>query len=95
MIGLYKRFTERKQLFKLRATFDNFDFKMSANVILKDHKNSDFHWITHVLTFDGVSSAGLKDTKLLANDKSIFSNSNYLLCKDKLETTFQRRVCPC
>ena len=85
---------ERNQLFKLRVTFDNFDFKMSANVILKDHTNSDFHWKTHFLTFDRVSSAGLNNTKLLANDKSIFSNSNYLLCKDNLEKTFQKRLSP-
>ena len=74
MIGLYKRFTDVTKENSLRATFDNFDCKMSANVILEDHKNSDFHWITHVLTFDGVSNAGLNDTTLLTNDRSIFSN---------------------
>ena len=70
---------------ELRATFDNFDFKMLANVILKSHRNSDFHWITHYLTFDRISSAGLDDTKPLVNDISIFSNSNYLLCNDELQ----------
>lgn len=70
---------------ELRATFDNFDFKILANVILKNHRNSDFHWITHYLTFDRISSAGLDDTKPLVNDISTFSNSNYLLCKDELQ----------
>jgi len=70
---------------ELRATFDNFDFKILANVILKNHRNSDFHWITYYLTFDRISSAGLDDTKPLVNDISTFSNSNYLLCKDELQ----------
>jgi len=70
---------------ELRATFDNFDFRMLANIILKNHRNSDFHWITHYLTFDRVSSAGLDDTKPLVNDISTFSNSSYLLCKDELQ----------
>ena len=70
---------------ELRATFDNFDFKILAIVILKNHRNSDFHWITHYLTFDRISSAGLDDTKPLVNDISTFSNSKYLLCKDELQ----------
>ena len=53
---------------ELRATFDNFDFKILANVILKNHRNPDCHWITHYLTFDRISSAGLDDTKPLVND---------------------------
>ena len=52
---------------EMRVTFDNFDFKMLANIILKNHTNSDFHWITHYLTFDWVSSAGLDDSKPLAD----------------------------
>lgn len=70
---------------ELRATFDNFDFKILANVILKNHRNYDFHWITHYLTFDRISSAGLDDTKPLVNHISTFSNSNYFLCKDELQ----------
>ena len=70
---------------ELRATFDNFDFKILANIILKNHRNSDFHWITHYLTFDRISSAGLDDTKPLVNDINTFSNSNYLLCTDELQ----------
>ena len=70
---------------ELRATFDNFDFKILANVILKNHRNSDFHWISHYLTLDRISSVGLDDTKPLVNDIGTFSNSNYLLCKDELQ----------
>ena len=69
---------------EIRVTFDNFDFKVLANIVLKNHRNSDFHWITHYLTFDRVPSAGLDDTKPLVADITTFSNSNYLLCKDEL-----------
>ena len=34
-------------LLEVRATFRHFDFKMLADIIQKNHKNSDFHWITH------------------------------------------------
>ena len=34
-------------LLEVRATFRHFDIKMLANIIQKNHKNSDFHWITH------------------------------------------------
>ena len=70
---------------EIRATFDNFDFKVLANIQLKNYKNSDFHWITQYLTFDRVSSAGLDDTKPLVEDISSFSDSNYLLSKDELQ----------
>ena len=70
---------------ELRATFDNFDFKMLAN-ILANHRNSDFHWITQYFTFNHVSSAGLDDTKPLVEDiNTNFSNSNYLLSKEELQ----------
>lgn len=64
---------------EVRATFDNFDFKVLANVILSNHRNSDYHWITHYLTFDRVSSAGLDDSKPVS-DITTFSNSNYMSC---------------
>ena len=68
---------------ELRATFDNFDFKMLANIILTNHRNSDFHWITQYFSFNRVSSAGLDDTKPLIEDiNTNFSNSSYLLSKE-------------
>ena len=39
------------------------DFKILANVILQNHRNSDMHWIAHFLTFDRVSSENLDDSK--------------------------------
>ena len=35
-----------------RATFRHFDLKMLANIIQKNHKNFDFHWITHYSIFE-------------------------------------------
>ena len=70
---------------ELRATFDNFDFKLLANIILTNHRNSDYHWITQYFTFSRVSSAGLDDTKPLVEDINAFPNSNYLLSKEELQ----------
>lgn len=70
---------------EIRATFDNCDFKVLTNVILKNNNNADFHWITQYVTFNRVSSAGLDDTKALVDCISTFSNSNYLLSKDELQ----------
>ena len=36
----------------LRLVFDNFDFRVLSNVQLKDHQNSDMHWIAQFATFD-------------------------------------------
>lgn len=30
---------------QLRIVFDNFDFRVLANVALPNHKNADMHWI--------------------------------------------------
>ena len=47
-----------------RIVFDNLDFKILANLILQNHKNSDMdHWIAHFLTFDRVSPENHYDSK--------------------------------
>ena len=53
---------------KLRFVFDNFDFRILANIILKNHKNSDMHWIGQFVTFDRISSEHLDDEKPLVDD---------------------------
>ena len=63
---------------ELRATFDNFDFKVLANIILTNHRNSDIHWITQYFTFNRVSSS-------LVQDMNAFENSNYLLSNEELQ----------
>ena len=47
---------------KLRLVFDNFDFKILANIILQNHRNSDMHWIGQFVTFDRISCDHLDDT---------------------------------
>lgn len=44
------------------------DFRVLVNIILKNHQNSDMHWIAHYLTFDKVSCQGLDNNKPLVSD---------------------------
>lgn len=71
---------------KLRVTFDNFDFQVLANIIVKGHQNSDMHWITQFITFDRVPCNGLNDTFPIIRDMKDFENSNYLLSKQELQS---------
>jgi len=68
-----------------RIVFDNLDFKILANVILQNHRNSDMHWIAHFLTFDRVSSKNLDDSKPQVVDAKDFELIEYLLNKDELQ----------
>lgn len=70
---------------EMRVVFDNIDFKILVNVILKNHRNSDMHWIAHFITFDRVPSTNLDDTKPLVADPDNFENINYLLGKEEVE----------
>ena len=71
---------------QFRVCFDNVDFRVVVIIILKNHQNSDNHWIAHYLTFDRVSCQGLDNNKPLVSDSRAFDNINYLLSKDELET---------
>jgi hypothetical protein len=78
----------RKQLMKgqpLRIVFDSLDFIILANIILKNHCNSDMHWIGHYVTFDRVKSDNLDDQSPLVPNESSFDNGNYLLSKEELK----------
>ena len=57
---------------QLRICFDNMDFRVLVNIILKNHQNSDKHWIAHYLTFDRVPCHGLDDKKPLVSDSTAF-----------------------
>ena len=70
---------------ELRVTFDNFDFRVLANIIVNGHQNWDIHWITQYITFDRVSSTNLNDTVPIIQDIKEFDNSNYLLSKRELQ----------
>ena len=77
---------------QLRICLDNMDFRVLVNIILKNHQNSDKHWIAHYLTFDRVPCHGLDDKKPLVSDSTAFDNINYLLSKDELETLRQQFI---
>ena len=68
-----------------RIVFDNLDFRILANVILQNHRNSDMHWITHFLTFDRVSSPNLDDSKPQVANVNDFELIEYLLKQNELE----------
>ena len=70
---------------RLQFVFDNFDFKILANIILKNHKNSDMHWIGQFVTFNRISNEHLDDEKPLIDDPALFTNANYLLSASDLE----------
>ena len=48
---------------EMRVIFDNFDFRILANIILRNHRNSDMHWIAQYVTFDRVPSSHLDDSQ--------------------------------
>ena len=66
--------------------FDNFDYKILANIILPNHKNSDMHWIAQFMTFDRFPSDHLDNTKQLVADVKLFNNKEYLLTETELQT---------
>ena len=69
----------------LRIVFDNLDFTVLANIILKNHRNSDIHWIGHYVTFDMIPSSHLDNTHPLMTNTNEFNNTNYLLSEDELK----------
>ncbi|XP_068733624.1 uncharacterized protein [Montipora capricornis] len=70
---------------ELRVVFDNFDFRILANIILRNHRNSDMHWIAQYVTFDRVPSSHLDDSKPIVPDIKDFDNVNYLMSKTELD----------
>ena len=69
---------------ELMVVFDNFDFRILANIILRNHRNSDMHWIAQYVTFDRVPSSHLNDSQPIVPDIKDFDNVNYLMSKTEL-----------
>ena len=67
---------------ELRVNFDNLDFRILANQVLSNHRNTDVHWINQYITFDRVPSGHLDSTKPLADLKEL-PLTEYLLSKDE------------
>ena len=68
-----------------RIVFDNFDFNILADIILKNHWNSDIHSMAQYCTFDRFESANLDDTTPLVSNIESFENKEYLLSKEELK----------
>ena len=67
-----------------RMVFNNFDFDILANIILKNHGNLDILWMAKHCTFDQFQSTNLDDTKPLVNNIESFKNKEHLLSKEEL-----------
>lgn len=65
--------------------FENFDFRILANVILRNHRNSDIHWIAQYATFKRVASGHLDDSTPIVSNIDTFDIINYLLSKTELD----------
>lgn len=84
--GLLDHIREKVQEEKeMRVTFDNFEFRILTNIIVKGYQNSDMHWITQYVTFVRVSSAHLDDTRPIIQDIKNFDNTYYLMSKSELQ----------
>ena len=70
---------------ELRVVFDNFDFRILTNIILRNHRNSHMHWIAQYVTFDRVPPSHLDDSKPIVPDIKDFDNVNYLMSKTEFD----------
>ena len=69
----------------IMIVFDNFDFRILANVILHNHRSSDMHWIAQYATFERVASGHLDDSTPVVPNIDTFDDINYLLGKTELD----------
>ena len=53
---------------EMRVIFDNFFFRILANIILRNHRSSDMHWIAQYVTFDRIPSSHLDDSQPILPD---------------------------
>mgnify|MGYP000167503546 FL=1 len=70
---------------ELRVVFGNFDFRNLTNIILRNHRNCNMHWIAQYVTFDRVPSSHLDDSNSVVPDIKDFDNVNYLMSKTELD----------
>lgn len=69
LVPKIKGFVQEGQ--ELRVNFDNLDFKILANHVLRNHHNKDVHWINQFVTFDRVPLTHLHDFKPIADLKEL------------------------
>ena len=75
---------------ELRVNFDNLDFRILANQVLTNHRNTDVHWINQYITFDRVPSPHLDDQHPLADLKEL-PLTEYLLSQEE-EKQFRSNI---
>ena len=75
---------------ELRVNFDNLDFRILANQVLTNHRNTDVHWINQYITFDTVPSPHLDDQHPLADLKEL-PLTEYLLSQEE-EKQFRSNI---
>ena len=46
-----------------RVVYDNFDFRITPWQLMKNHQNTDNHWISQFITFDRVVSSDFDNSK--------------------------------
>ena len=77
--------TIRQELIKgqpLRIIFDNMDFRILANIILKNNRTVISTGLGIFVTFDRVKSDHLDDKTPLVQKADLFDNGNYLLSEE-------------
>ena len=71
---------------------DNLNLKVLANFILKNHRNSDMHWIGHFATIDKVPSDELNNSnQIVANIIKDFSNILMLVLEERGKPEYLER----
>ena len=61
-----------------RVVYDNFDFRITPGQLTKDHQNTDNHWISQYVTFDGIDTSAMNNSHSIG-DLTEFEIFGYLL----------------
>lgn len=68
---------------EMRVVFDNFDFRIFANIFFRNYRNLDMYWIVQYVIFDWVFLGYFDDLKFIVFDINDFVNVNYFLNKEE------------
>ena len=74
------------------VVFDNFDFRILANIILRNHRNYDMRWVARYVTFDRVPSSHLDDSQPIVPGIKDYDNVNYLMSKTELDQQWNNYI---
>lgn len=68
---------------EMRVVFDNFDFRIFANIFFRNYRNLDMYWIVQYVIFDWVFLGYFDDLKFIVFDINDFVNVSYFLNKEE------------